>query len=349
MADTDLPPSVAKTVQPFINMPLPFFKRIDCAIRLWGLKLLVYIVLKLSRLFSPQPASTLPTYTKIYPIRPMVENRIFIPRTYKAGDKPLPLHINIHGGAYALCDPQTDDVTVSAIAHKHGIIIVSIGYRLAPIHPWPTAVYDCAAIAAAVLDDESIPYDRSRKVSIGGSSAGGNLCLTASQTPTLKGRIGGVLAIYPSTDFARPLEQKVRDRPTAPGFEKDMLLHVTDATRWGYVPVGTDRRNPLLSPLYANREDLPAKVCLIGCEYDILCKEAEDLAERLAGEEEGQKTEMAGGTIWEQGGVRWEKVMGWEHGFDHLPKKGDREVQRLKTIEDVFGRAADWLFREVYK
>lgn len=350
MADADLPSSLPKTaLQPLLNVPLPFLKRVDCFVRIWGLKILVITFFKIRRTFFPQPASTLPTYTKVYPIRPMVENRIFIPRSYKAGGPRPPLHISIHGGAYAFCDPQSDDNTISALAHKHNILVVSIGYRLAPLHPWPTAVYDCAAIASAVLDDPDIPYDHSKGVSIGGFSAGGNLCLTASQTPALKGRIGGILALYPSTDFARPLEQKVRERPTAPGFEKDMLLNLTDAMRWGYVPAGTDRRNPLLSPLYARRADLPPKLCLIGCEYDILCKEAEDLAEGLAEEEKGQKEEGLGGAMWEKGGVRWEKVMGWEHGFDQVPQKGKREVEKLKMVDEVFGRAANWLFREVYK
>ncbi len=48
--------------------------------------------------------------------------------------------------------------------------------------------------------------------------------------------------------------------------------------------------------------------------------------------------------MWEKGGIRWEKVMGWEHGVTHMQKKGENEFERRKAVEEV----AKWLFNGLY-
>ena len=104
-----------------------------------------------------------------------------------------------------------------------------------------------------------------------------------------------------------------------------MLDALSEWFSWGYVPANTNRKDPLLSPIFAERAHLPPKVCLIGCELDILCKESEDMAENLADGETGEKVQLRRGTGWERGGVKWEKVMWWEHGLDYSKVRGDRD------------------------
>lgn len=334
---------------PFVVTPLPFSTRINYGIRLWGFKIFVKLAVNLMSLMMRRPALKRPTYTKIYPDRPMITNRIFIPRTYKAGDPPLPLYISIHGGGFALCDPRVDDDCCSYLAQRHSICVVSIGYRRAPRFPFPTPVLDCAALIQAVLQDEDLPCDKS-KVAIGGYSAGGNMSLTASQTEGLKGKISGVVAFYPVTDFSRSGEQKMKDRPVTPG-KTDMLINSGKWFNWAYIPQGTDRKTPLLSPIFAKKEDLPPKVCMFGCEFDLLCKEAEDMADILADKEDGGKKSLTEGIGWEKGNVRWEKMLGWEHGFDNIPIRGnkEREAARVQATHDMHDAAAEWLFRKVYE
>lgn len=36
---------------------------------------------------------------------------------------------------------------------------------------------------------------------------------------------------------------------------------------------------PRLSSTYANREKLPGKACLVGCELDLICRETEIMAQ----------------------------------------------------------------------
>jgi hypothetical protein len=81
---------------------------------------------------------------------------------------------------------------------------------------------------------------------------------------------------------------------------------------YGYVPVGQDLRDPLLSVGLAERHQFPPKLCIIGCEFDLLCREAELFAEKMAATGNGERT--GSDTLWEQNGVRWEKILGEVHG-----------------------------------
>ena len=340
--------SFEKPPAAFVVAPLPFHTRINYAIRLWTMKIFVKVVINVMQFLNPSPASKKPTYTKVYPVLPMITNRIFIPSSYKPGDKPLPLYIDVHGGGFALCDPRVDDDRCSYLAHKHGICVVSIGYRRAPRFPFPTPVMDCAALAQAVLNDKDLPCDTS-KVAMGGYSAGANMSLAATQMEDLRGKIAGVVAFYPVVDFTRSGEVKMSTRPVTPG-KTDMLLESGKWFNWAYIPQDTDRSHPLLSPIFAKREDLPSKICIFGCELDLLCKEAEDMAEGLVEKEHAKKIYLEEGEGWEGENIRWGKIKGQEHGFDHVPTRGDKakEAARAKASDDMHDVAADWLFRKVY-
>ncbi|MCJ1410905.1 hypothetical protein MMC19_004992 [Ptychographa xylographoides] len=333
---------------PVVLAPLPFPTRITYAIRLWGMKILIKAVINLLYFLKPPPPEKRPTYTKIYPTRPMISNRVFIPKSYKSGDKLLPLYIDIHGGGFALCDPRIDDDHCSYMAQKYGVCVVSIGYRRAPRFPFPTPDQDCAALAQAVLEDPDLPCDKS-KVAIGGFSAGGKLSLSACQMDGLRGKITGLVGYYPIVDFTRSGERKMKHRPATPG-KPDPLIKSGNWFNWGYIPQGTDRTDPLLSPIFAKRDTLPPKICLIGCEYDLLREEAEDLAGILAQAEPGERKSLPVGEGWEKGNIRWEKVLGQEHGFNQTPIMGDaqREVDRVKRAYEMYDVVADWLFRTVY-
>jgi acetyl esterase/lipase len=325
--------------------PLPFLTRIQYAIGLWTYSTIVKVAILIFRFVKPLPHTLLPTYTKKYTVRPTITNRVFIPRTYKSGDKPLPLFIDIHGGGFAIGAPLVDGRDNAILAHQHGICVVSIGYRLAPKFRFPSLPEDCAVLAEAVINDPDLPIDRS-KVAIGGYSAGGNLSLTASQVNGLHNKIKGVVAYYPIVDFTRSNAEKLKNR--ASNGKEDMLKTLAPWFKWAYLPPGTDTRNPLLSPILAPREKLPKNICIIGCEYDMLFKEAEDMAKLLAEKENGEMKMMKDGNAYEKGNVRWEKIAGMEHGFNQIPAIGESGMRRLKRGEEMHADVAEWLFRKVY-
>lgn len=54
---------------------------------------------------------------------------------------------------------------------------------------------------------------------------------------------------------------------------------------WSYIPQGTELRNPLLSPYFADHDMLPQRVFIIGCEMDMFAHEAWRTITKLAGRE----------------------------------------------------------------
>jgi len=304
----------------------------------------------LFRRIRPPPPSERLAYRKYYSVRPNLVCHVWIPSSYKTGSSPLPLLIDIHGGGFCIGHPVIDDSNNAILCHKYGICIVSINYRKAPDFQFPTAVEDAAALIDAVLNDPDLPVDKS-KVAVCGYSAGGNLSLTATQLNGLNKRIKGVVAFYPVTEIGRSAAERLKTA-TPPPNRQDILASVADTFEWNYVPEGQYMHDPLLSPLYAKRENLPSKLYILGCEYDMLCTEAREMAEKLADvEETKQKKELGNGRVgWQCGSVTWEELRGVEHGFDQrgtFERGAEKKLWKEKT-EETFANVSKWLFEEVY-
>jgi acetyl esterase/lipase len=219
---------------------------------------------------------------------------------------------------------------------------------------FPAPVYDVATLISAVLDDPDLPIDKS-KVAIAGYSAGGNLALAAPQLDNLHQRIKGVVAYYPVTDTGRTMEKRLQTATDPPG-RKDMLRDLSPMFHWAYFDKDTRLDDPLLAPIRADRDKLPEKLYLIGCEWDLLCTEAEETAELYATAEQkagrGEKIAMEGGSRvgWTCGNVTWEKLLGLEHGFNHRAMQERGEVKELwqRRAREMHDNVVEWLFREVY-
>jgi acetyl esterase/lipase len=333
--------------KPVITKPTTLLTRARLLAQLWLMKLVVNtFCLFRHRSISRLPSDKKPTYTKRYgPLS--TESRIFIPKSYKPGDAPLPLLIDIHGGGFCIGEPMLDDGDNLILAHTYGFCVISIPYRLGPRFKFPFAPKDCAAAIAAVLDDDDLPVDRSR-VAVAGYSAGGNLALTATQLPGVKGRVKGVAAYYPVTNFTITMDEKMAGQTLAPD-GKDMLHWMSPMFNNGYLEPGIDRTDPILSPIFANREDLPEKISILGCEYDMLCKEAEEMAEDLATAETGKKMPLPDGRVgWTKSNIRWELIEGAKHGFNQTPVKGEEGKLLKAKSARMHAGVAEWLKNEVY-
>jgi len=229
-----------------------------------------------------------------------------MPHSYKEGDV-LPLYLNIHGGGFALADPSFDDKFCWNFCNDYKLLVVSLDYPKAPQNPYPAAVNQLIELVGCVLEDKELPIDHA-KVAVGGFSAGGNLALAICQDPSLRSKIGGIIPVYPVVNFVTPTSESLATRPKdAP---PDMLKNMASMFNWGYIRPGQDLKDPRLSVYYAKKEDLPKKIYVIGCEFDMLCRSAEKFAAKVAGRDwTGTETE------WEMGGYKWEKILGMEHGM----------------------------------
>ncbi|KAJ4127794.1 hypothetical protein NW768_008069 [Fusarium equiseti] len=320
-----------------------------------------------------------PTFIKRYPCRPKLPLRIFYPKNFdpKAGKK-LPTILSIHGGGFVVGNPRDDDLFNHTFANMHSIIVIALNYTKAPRARFPTPTYDLEQLVLAVLSDSSLPIDHER-VALMGASAGGNLALSVSILPSMCGtgdgvrRIKTVIPLYPVVDVSVTRDFKIQHRqykPSLGGFRAnpvDYLLRLSPVFDAAYTLAGQDLQDPILSPIYASKEQLPPNIFMLGIELDMLANEVWRMICGLSGHEVGNQTvgrshvHPHGKLVLDDERFSFEvkkdgKNYGWLlvpdqiHGYDHYDSlellHGDKELSKdaeLKTREaqKVIGK---WLF-----
>jgi acetyl esterase/lipase len=133
---------------------------------------------------------------------------------------------------------------------------ISVGYRLAPDHPFPAAVHDCQD-AAEYLVDHGEDYG-GKLLFIGGESAGS--CLSAVTVfQLMRSRpahpLAGVVFPFGQFDLTLALPKiSLSERPLVINREAMQRFQVA------YAPGTTvnERKNPLMSPLFENMQELVA-------------------------------------------------------------------------------------------
>lgn len=95
--------------------------------------------------------------------------------------QPCPVVLWIHGGGYVIGSAKVDDSFCAHIAERLGAVVVSVDYRLAPEHPFPAALDDCAAAWELIhAEAGALGIDGARTI-IAGQSAGGGLAAALVQ------------------------------------------------------------------------------------------------------------------------------------------------------------------------
>ena len=291
----------------------------------------------------PTPAALRPTVVKAYACRPHLRNRIFFPKSCRAGDS-LPLYLDLHSGGFALTDAQFDDPFCSTFANRLNVLVISIEYGTAPLNKFPGPINDVVAIAQAAIEDSSLPVDKSRVV-LGGFSSGGSLALSAAQIPSLKDKIQGVVTWYPVTDFTLTPAEKQASRAYRNATDLDSLRNWGPVWHWGYMRPGLNIRDPLVSVRFAKKAYLPKWIYMIGAEYDMLCNEAKQTIFDIAGLDKLERAEGQYG--FEKDTYKWTLVRDVRHGFTHdlMDNKGkDAEIMRVKRTEEMIEMVGKWLF-----
>ncbi|MEU0196853.1 MULTISPECIES: alpha/beta hydrolase [unclassified Streptomyces] len=81
----------------------------------------------------------------------------------------------LHGGGFVMGDLDTEHPWAARLAAASGAVVISVGYRLAPEHPFPAALDDAyTALTWAVGHAADLGADPER-IAVGGHSAGGGL------------------------------------------------------------------------------------------------------------------------------------------------------------------------------
>jgi acetyl esterase/lipase len=175
-----------------------------------------------------------------------------------------PVHINWHGSGFVIPSQGEDAMFCALVARETGAVVVDADYAKGPEHPFPAAPEDAAATLAWVAA-QGDKWDTT-KISLGGFSAGANLalCLAAQRSISGGDNVKAVIAAYPPVDFVAPITP-FKDVPSlakgASGFiiptPIEKLFHQS------YIPRGTDRTDPRLSPFYVSPKAFPPTTLVV--------------------------------------------------------------------------------------
>lgn len=204
-----------------------------------------------------------------------VRVRVFTP------DHVEGVYLHVHGGGWSFGSADGQDERLWRLAVGTRLVVVSVEYRLAPEHPFPAAPDDCEAVARWLAEHAAAEFGTSRLL-IGGESAGAHLSvLTLLRVP---GVFRAANLVFGAYDLSKP--------------GTDRLKRTYDLFTPGMT--AEQRRDPAISPLYADLTGLPPARIVVGAE-DPLLNDSVLLAER-----------------W-QAPVRFSVVAGAMHGFTLHP------------------------------
>ena len=187
-----------------------------------------------------------------------------------------------HGGGWTTESVETYDRVCARMAQSTGQIVVSVEYRLAPEHRFPTGLEDCYAAAQAMLRGEILPEVTPENVTIMGDSAGGNLaaavCLMARDKKELLP--GKQILIYPAVNSCYTEKSPYKSVKTNGTGYLLTSVKMEDYVIL-YQRTEEDRKNPFFAPVLAeNLQGLPDTL-LLTAQYDPLRDEGEDYAKKL--------------------------------------------------------------------
>lgn len=163
----------------------------------------------------------------------------------------------LHGGGWVAGSINTHRGLVARISRSSKARVLIIDYRLAPEHPFPAGLDDCITAYKWLLSKGI----KSENIVIAGDSAGGNLTLAS----LIKLRDDGItlpvaaVCLSPGTDATLSSESfktKAEIDPflTQEGIELMRSQYIEDK----------DRKNPLVSPLFADLQGLPPLLIHVG-------------------------------------------------------------------------------------
>jgi acetyl esterase len=192
----------------------------------------------------------------------LIKARLFAP-TLKTEAVPLPTLVYFHGGGFTIGSIQTHNVLCRELSRIAHCAVISVDYRLAPEHRFPTATNDAWDALQWVFKSGSSLGLRANALAVGGDSAGGTLAAVCA----IHARDVGLplalqLLIYPGT-AAR--QESASHHKFDTGF---MLDKATVNWFFDHYIDSKDRDDWRFAPMLAERHDAlaPAWIGLAECD-----------------------------------------------------------------------------------
>lgn len=96
------------------------------------------------------------------------------------GEGPFPILLWLHGGGWVRDSIDGNDPICRTLTNRGECAVVSVGYRLAPEHPFPVGLEDCYTALEWVHGNHEVVLGDPDRIGVGGKSAGGNLTIALS-------------------------------------------------------------------------------------------------------------------------------------------------------------------------
>lgn len=179
--------------------------------------------------------------------------------------EPTGAYLHLHGGGWTLGAADLQDPALWALAQATGLCAVSVDYRLGPEHPYPAGPDDCEDAARWLLGQGERELGVPARFAVGGESAGAHLAvvtlLRLRERPAGAGAFSAANLTFGAYDLSLTPSQRqwgernlILSTPIIRWFS-DCFLAERDAEA---------RRDPDISPLYADLRDLPAALFTVG-------------------------------------------------------------------------------------
>ena len=205
--------------------------------------------------------------------------RIYVPDA----DGPFPLLLYYHGGGWVRGSLDAYEGPCRLLTNGAEAVVVSVGYRRAPEHPFPAGFEDCYRAAEWATSHAPDLQGDPGRVAVAGDSAGGNLAAAVTLAARDRGgpSVAHQLLVYPSVNAP-----SIRWFDSYDDYGSGYFLEMA-SVEWyldQYLPRRADVANAYAVPLCARRlEDLPPATVLTAG-FDPLTDEGAAYADRLAAE-----------------------------------------------------------------
>lgn len=124
-------------------------------------------------------------------------------KKFQATEGPKPAAVHIHGGGYIALTAATTLQTLGAYVSHTGVQMLSIDYRRAPEHPYPTPLEDCwTGLQWIQSHADTLSIDPNR-IAVMGESAGGGLAAALTLLARDRGfspPLAKQILVYPMLD-----------------------------------------------------------------------------------------------------------------------------------------------------
>ena len=161
----------------------------------------------------------------------------------------------LHGGGYTCGDLDYAKGFASTLATECGARVFCAAYRLAPEHPFPAALEDTLTAYEYLLTKGYRP----NQICLCGESAGGSLCYALCMKLKQLGRPlpGSIIGISPWTDLTASGKSYEDNKLLDPSMTWELLDFFANCYT-------TDRRDPMVSPLFGDLTGMPPSLLFVG-------------------------------------------------------------------------------------